>query len=314
MCGRDSCRRLRIGTSSRSRSARSPSRRCRERLETTMPTARYPVLLCRDLAGGCSAIAVDDGTAGFGPTPADARTDLREFLRWRHKKDLRGRGPDFLEPELRWFAVSVRPEHRANNRMYPSESAVEVRVPVVVGTRDSGQPTADLPLLGIRFDYPNRTHLPQLVERYVLQKLEGLTPQELGAYLPPVEVELTEVVVPVPREASQAQSFAPPPRTLARVAESVGDRAVRKGFARAWGREGEVAALVHKLHREKANVLLVGEAGVGKTTLIVDAVKEAERLAGEEDEKSVRKRQRRFWLTSAGRLVAGMKYLGQWEE
>jgi ATP-dependent Clp protease ATP-binding subunit ClpC len=280
-----------------------------------MPTARYPVLICRDLAGGCSAVAIDDATVGFGPTPADARADLREYLRWRHRKDPHGRGPDFHEPELRWFTVSVRPEYRANNRMYPSESAVEVRVPVVVGTRDSGQPTADLPLLGIRFDYPNRTHLPQLVERYVLQKLEGLTPEQLGAFLPPVEVELTDVVVPVPREASLPLTAAPPPPTLARVAEPVGDRAVRKGFARAWGREAEVAALVHKLHREKANVLLVGEGGVGKTTLMVDAVKEAERLAGEEDEKKpAGKRQRRFWLTSAGRLVAGMKYLGQWEE
>ena len=49
-----------------------------------MPTARYPVLICRDLAGGCSAIAIDDATVGFGPTPGDARTDLREFLRGRN--------------------------------------------------------------------------------------------------------------------------------------------------------------------------------------------------------------------------------------
>src|SRR5205814_1058245 len=185
----------------------------------------------------------------------------REFIRWRHRRDPHGRGPDFLEPELRWFAVTVRPEYRANNRMYPSESRVEVRVPVVVGTRASGQPTADLPLLGIRFDYPNRTHLPQLVQRYVLQKLEGLTPEQLAAYLPPAEVELAEVVVPVPREFAEEQFHAKPPRALAQVAEAVGDRAVRKGYARAWGREVEVAALVHKLHREKANVLLVGEPG-----------------------------------------------------
>lgn len=37
----------------------------------------------------------------------------------------------------------------------------------------------------------------------------------------------------------------------------------------------------------------------------MDAAKEAEKRGG---------RGRRYWLTSAGRLVAGMKYLGQWEE
>jgi ATP-dependent Clp protease ATP-binding subunit ClpC len=279
-----------------------------------MPTARYPVLICRDLAGAHLAVAVDDGTVGFGPSARDATADLRDYLRWLLRKTGTTKGPDFLDAELRWFAVNVRPEYKGTDRVFPAESAVEVRVPVVVGSRASGQPTADLPLLGIRFDYPNRKHLPMLVERYVLQKLEGLTPQELGAYLPPAEVELADVVVSIPREFSTPEVHAKPPRALAQVAEAVGDRAVRKGYARAWGREAEVAALVQKLHREKANVLLVGEPGVGKTTLMVDAVKEAEKLIDEELGKTSRPKPRRFWLTSAGRLVAGMKYLGQWEE
>ena len=279
-----------------------------------MPSTRYHVLLCRDRAGACSAVAIDNGVVGFGATAGDARTDLREYLRWRHKKTLPTRVPDFLDPELRWFSVSVRPEYQGKDRRYPSESKVEVRIPVVVGVRASGQPTADLPLLGIRFDYPNPTHLHQLVERYVLQKLEGLTPEKLGAFLPPAEVELESIVVPMPRDAANSTQDSLPPRTLAQVAEPVGERAVRKGFARAWGREKEVSALVAKLHREKANVLLVGEAGVGKSTLMVDAVKEAEKLLGADLDTGGPRRVRRFWLTSAGRLVAGMKYLGQWEE
>ncbi len=91
-------------------------------------------------------------------------------------------------------------------------------------------------------------------------------------------------MVPVPKDGAGSQLAVAPPPTLAKVAEPVGDRAVRKGYARAWGRETELVALVRKLHHEKANVLLVGESGVGKTTLMVDAVKEAEKLAlAEED-------------------------------
>ena len=45
---------------------------------------------------------------------------------------------------------------------------------------------ADLPLLGVRFDYPNGRELPDLVRRYALQKLEGLPPQDVSRYLPPV--------------------------------------------------------------------------------------------------------------------------------
>ena len=281
-----------------------------------MPTYRYPVLVCRDPAGAYSAIAVDNGTVGFGGSAADARADLRDFLRWHHRKVPYAANPDFHEPELRWFTVSVRPEYRTETRLYPCEGEVAVAVPCVVGTRESGQPTAELPLLGIRFDYPNRGELKDLVRRYALQKLEGLVPEALARYLHPAEVELLDVAISVPRNAANPQQIAPPPPTLGKVAEAVGDRAVRKGYARAWGREVELATLVKKLHHEKANVLLVGEAGVGKTTLMVDAVKEAEKLALEEERSADRTapNQRRFWLTSSGRLVAGMKYLGQWEE
>lgn len=255
-----------------------------------MPTHRYPVLVCRDPAGGYSAIAVDDGTVGFGESAVDARNDLRTYLRWRHKKSPWLAGPDFLDPELRWFTVTVRPEYQANNRLFPCEAEVPVAVPCVVGTRASGQPTAELPLLDVRFDYANRAELKDLVRRYALQKLQGLVPEELSRYLHPAAAELVDITVPVPRDTSNRQHVAPPPPTLARVAEPVGDRAVRKGYARAWGRETELAALVKKLHHEKANVLLVGEPGVGKTTLMVDAVKEAEKLAAEDDEDRTTRR------------------------
>ncbi|MFM8274974.1 MAG: hypothetical protein ACKODX_21945 [Gemmata sp.] len=277
-----------------------------------MPTVRYHALLCRDAGGGFSAIALELGTTGFGATASDARDDLKEYLRFLHRTGLYT--PDFAEPELRWFTVSVRPQYRDRDRVYPTETAVPVRVPCVVGTRKSGRHAADLPLLGIRFDYPNSTELERLVERYVAQMLERLTPEQVGAYLPPVAAELLEVVVPVPKDRPDEAVTAPPPPTLAKVAEPVGDRAARKGHGRAWGREAELTALVRKLHVERANVLLVGEAGVGKTTLMVDAVKEAERLALAGGEGRRTRPRHRFWLTSAGRIVAGMKYLGQWEE
>ncbi|MBX3400384.1 MAG: ATP-dependent Clp protease ATP-binding subunit [Gemmataceae bacterium] len=276
-----------------------------------MPTYRYPVLLCRDAARGVSAVAVDANAVGFAATPADARDDLREYLAWFHRRKPWLAGPDVREPRLVWHTVAVRPEYRANDRLYPCETEVAVRVPGVFGTRESGQPTADLPLLGIRFDYTNEKDVPDLVRRYVLQKLEGLAPHDLNRYLPPPEVELVELAVRIPKDDGALAAESVPP-TLKQVAEPVGDRAVRKSFARAWGREAEVAALVAKLHREKANVLLVGEGAVGKTTLLVDAVKAAEELAREEDEE--KRNRRRYWLTSAGRIVAGMRYLGQWEE
>jgi ATP-dependent Clp protease ATP-binding subunit ClpC len=282
-----------------------------------VPTHRYPVLVVRDPAGGFTAVAVDEeGLAGFGSTAAAARDDLKGYLEWAHRKRSDMAAPDFREPELHTFKVTVRPEYKTQQRIYPSDQPIVVRVPCVTGTQSSGQRLASLPLLGLRFTFHEEASLKTLAQRYALQKLEGLTPQELARHLALPHVELADVVVRLPREAV---AEVPPntPFTLGRVAEPLGERAVRKQFARAWERDAEVVILVRKLHREKANVLLVGEPGVGKTTLLVEAVREVERRLADEAKKKdddTRPMPRRFWQTSAGRIIAGMKYLGQWEE
>jgi ATP-dependent Clp protease ATP-binding subunit ClpC len=282
-----------------------------------VPTLRYPVLIIRDPAGGFTAVAVDEeNLAGFGTTAAEARDDLRGFLEWAHRKRPHTPVPDFREPELHTVKVTVRPEYKTRQRIYPSDEPVAVRVPCVTGVQASGQKLASLPLLGIRFTFHEEAALKTLAQRYALQKLEGLTPEELARHLALPHVELAEVVVRLPKEAA---AELPPntPFNLGRVAEPLGERAVRKQFARAWERDQEVATLVRKLHREKANVLVVGEPGVGKTTVIVEAVREVERRLADEAKKKEdgpRPMARRFWQTSAGRIIAGMKYLGQWEE
>ena len=94
--------------------------------------------------------------------------------------------------------------------------------------------------------------------------------------------------------------------TLAGVAEALGNPQLRRQFSQPYERTAQVAQLVRLLDKERANVLLVGEPGSGKTTVLVEAVRQLER-AGE-------RRGRHYWQTGAGRLIAGMKYLGQWEE
>lgn len=280
-----------------------------------MPTYRYPVLIARDAAGACTAIAIDeDRLAGFGPTSAAALEDLESFLTWHQRENAWLPESDFLEPELHSFKVNIRTEYHEKQRIYPSEKPVPVRVHCVTGKQQSGQQVASIPLLGIRFTIHESGSLKDLVNRYVVQKLEGLTPQQVARCLPPAQVELTDVVVRVPRkETSIART--PLPETLGKVGEPLGDQAARKQYPKAWERDESLALLVRKLHDEKANVLLLGEGGVGKTTLLVDAVREVERrLEAEAADAETKPVPRRYWATAAGRIIAGMKYLGQWEE
>ena len=84
----------------------------------------------------------------------------------------------------------------------------------------------------------------------------------------------------------------------------------------AFRREAEVTSLAERLHNSVGSLLLVGEDGVGKTTLLVNAVRAAERKPEKEAKRneSAYARHSRFWHTSAARLIAGMRYLGQWQE
>lgn len=280
-----------------------------------MPTFRYPVLLVRDPAGGHSAVSVEhDGAVGFGATAADARDDLRSYLEWAHQHREWMVGTDFHEAELLTVPITLRPEYRTEKRIYPGEVAVIIRTAVVVGKQSSGQRLATIPLLNVRFTYHEPDTLRDLVRRYALQVLEGKPPAELARHLALPHAELIEVVVRTPKK-EVAEVATPLPETLSRVAEPLGDRAVRKQYARAWEREAEADRLVRKLFSERANVLLIGEPAVGKTALLVDAVREVEkRLSEQAKEEGKTGQPRRFWQTNAGRIIAGMKYLGQWEE
>jgi ATP-dependent Clp protease ATP-binding subunit ClpC len=281
-----------------------------------VPTYRFPVLVWEDCEGYYTAILVEEG---FGPaalagTVDDALLQVKEYLAWFYKQQAWMPGPDFFDPQLIHFKVVVRPEYHVRERIYPSDDPLSLKVACVHGHQEGGLLISSLPMLDIHFYYYEQKTLKDLVTHYVREKLKGLTPQELSRYLPPKNALLEEVVIHVDRRDPKFHLI-PKLATLGSVAEPLGQRALRRQFSRAYEREREVADLVQRLGKEKANVILAGDTGVGKTSVVVEAVRQIERQIGkpkaETDETS---HPRKFWLTSGARLIAGMQYLGQWEQ
>jgi ATP-dependent Clp protease ATP-binding subunit ClpC len=281
-----------------------------------MPVHHFAVLLVGDAAGFHTALPVeaDEGAAGFARTPALALGQLRDYLEWLYRRDPDRAGPGLCDPALSVFRVAVLPEYQAGERVYACDRPLTLPIHCVAGRLASGLLVAALPLLGVRFYYHEADALPALARRYAELALKGLTPRELARHLPPPSVRLEEVLVRV-----RPRARATPPgaglTALAQVAEPLGDRAVRRQLSAAWEREALVAEAVRKLHHERTGLLLVGEPGVGKTTILAEAARAAERLsAAARRTAGAAPPGRLFWMTSAGRLIAGMKYLGQWEE
>jgi ATP-dependent Clp protease ATP-binding subunit ClpC len=281
-----------------------------------MPAYNFPTLIWEDYEGWFTASLLDDEqfTSATAPTAAEARLQLKEFLGYVYKEEPWRDEPDFLTPNLLTIRVDVRPEYKVEKRVFPSESAIALRVPCVTGKQAGGLRVCAMPTLALRFFYYEEQSLKDLVRHYVQEKCKGMTPQQIARLLPPKAFTLDEITLHLNRKYKPWR-YETDIKQIQTVAEPLGDKSVRRQFSRAWGRETIVADLVKRSQHEKANVLLVGEPGVGKTAVLIEAVRAIERTPelSEEDDDEI-KPKHRYWLTGAARLIAGMKYLGEWQE
>jgi ATP-dependent Clp protease ATP-binding subunit ClpC len=280
---------------------------------------RFPVLVWEDFTGHYSARLIDDQEdpmnplAGFGRTAREALAQLKEYLVWSFEHEPWRTSADFHDPQLVEFRVEVRPQYTVQGRVYPCDESFPLRVICVHGRQESGMLVCALPLLRLQFYYYEASALRGLVTTYAQESLKNLTPQQLRSYLNPKSVRLDELAVRGGKPLT-AMLTSPDIQTLELVASPLGSDEMRRSFSRAFGRERLVLELIQLLLHERANVLLVGESGAGKTSLLLDAVRVVERDARSNVETNELQRLHRFWTSSASRLIAGMKYLGQWEE
>jgi len=282
---------------------------------------RFPVLVWQDFSGGYTGRLVDDEEdpgvqlAAVGTSVRDVLRQLKEYLVWSFESEPLRSTPDFHDPQLLEFRVDVRPEYRVKGRVYPCDESVALRVTCVHGRQESGMLVCALPMLGIQSYYYESKALRGLVTTYVQESLKTYTPQQLSRYLPPKNVHLEEIVVSGGKGRSTSTPGLPELVHLRIVADPVGSDEMRRGFSRPYTRERQVAELAQLIARERANVLVVGDNGVGKTSVLVEAVRQVEReMRQSKADAEFAGALHKIWLTSAGRLIVGMKYLGQWQE
>lgn len=186
--------------------------------------------------------------------------------------------------------VEVRPEYRVNNQVMPVETPFEFRFACAVGEMEGGLKICSVPSLGLQFFYEGERSLRELVGHYVQESLKNLTPAQLLRYLPPSVLELRQCRIKRPPVDKQQGVERWP--NLEAVAELA-----HQSKLRGYGREDAQKQLLLAL-QSGLSVALLGPPSVGKTTLLVEAAR----------------KHKKIWRTSAARLIAGMGYLGMWEE
>ena len=211
---------------------------------------------------------------------------------------------------LSHIPVSIQPVYEDDRGVRQKTEAVTLRVPCVHGEVDDGFYLASLPTFDETLYCQDEGAISTSVAQAVRHRLEDCTPREVSRFLPPPVVALDYLYVKVKETRRHAAHKLELPN-IQTVAEPVDD--MRGQLTRAWGRAELIQQLAHRVDGDKANVLLVGETGSGKTAVLVDAVRKLERESRGSGGGYARV-PHRFFTTNGARLIAGMRYLGQWEQ
>lgn len=280
-----------------------------------MATLSYP-LVCWQLDDD-SVCGILPGT-DFQVIERNARrvkAALAETLQREHERDGFVPEPDIADARLKLVHVSVSLAHRTAKGNFPEPRATDFHVAAVFGVNEEdGYAKCYLPWLDQSFYYYDDAQLPVLIEHYTRECLDGLSPEAAQRYLMPAAPWLDQIDVRRDDRASTRQQVPRHLRETFAQLSAVADRLPETGARRAlhvfpevaWEQGALVDDIAARLVRG-GNLLLVGEPGVGKSVVILEAIRKAHRLAAGRHAAPT------FWRSHAERLVGRARYLGEWQ-
>ncbi len=227
--------------------------------------------------------------------------------------------PPIRNPQIDVVRVSFRPAYRDPiEGTFPAGATLTLPVVAVHGDNDFGAFTCHLPTLGEEFHYYKPGQLEVMVEHFARNRFQALPPEELHRLLMAAAPWLELVSVKMPsRTRKKKGAFGGRPggmETLGAVAERHplprdAKRALKAFPVAAWERDDLVRLAASRL-AGGSNLLVVGERGVGKSAVLQAAIEKVH----EESKTKERPGGKGFWRTDPHRLIAGAKWLGDWQE
>lgn len=277
--------------------------------------AKLPVLIDQVAPGVTVAQLLDaQSYQGLGVSAEQALNQLHKQLHRELKRRRVSQLTTWQSASLHRKKFDVQPAIIFKERRYPAGPMVQLPVRYVELMDQREQLFCLLPDFGEFLYIAERELLTTLLSEAVHSITATLSPQDILELWPAAADELRWLRVNLPPPSSRTRLRQP--RILSTVAEPL--QGGKNLTMVAGARDDSLRQIREALIR--GSCLVVGETGVGKTTLISHVARELH-LARRTEIKQQRRKLMdsqpalpMFWLSSAGRLIAGMRYLGQWQQ
>ena len=221
--------------------------------------------------------------------------------------------PTWADARLFSKSFPVQPAIIHKDRRYPAGPRIALPVRYVELIDERAQLYCMLPDFSEVLFIPDPALMRTMLTETIRSLTATLTPQQLHRLWPPAQSELRWMRLTLAEPSGLKRGTSS--RVLSQVAEPLTDN---RNLTLPTGARGEEISSLRSLIL-KGSCLVVGDVGVGKSTLIAIAAKELQQAR--RVEMKLKKElpvagssSPMFWSSSGGRLIAGMRYLGQWQQ
>lgn len=244
----------------------------------------------------------------------NVKATLSEQLQKNYRKFDEYPYMDIVKPKMKIIEVKVRPTYREESAAYPLPTSLKVPVVTVYGETKHGYYECYLPMFNESFYYYETKQFQSLVSHFAMNFLNQQPPNFIYKQMTIAKPQLDEVVLRVKETTTNwgDWNFERQYETLTRLAEKYPySKKMRRNISAfpeaAWELDEQVNETVDKLINNRANVLIVGKSGTGKTSVLRQAIKKI-------TAKNKEKLDFSFWQIMPQRITASAKYLGEWQE
>ena len=282
-----------------------------------MEKISYPILIYKITDEAYLGVLVGSGYQIMERDVRRVKDSLSDFLKRDYKKNDEYPFFEIGEAKMKTIGVNIRPTYTTPaGSIFPVSKEVRVEMPVVYGETEKGIYQCHLPLFGGSFYYYDQRQLKVLAQHFITVQLNKRQPENLYRFLGYGMPELETVSLKVNYNRNQGWGGVGPQRrfdNLERLTERLPlPKSIQRRMSAlpqtAWELEDKVTELTEKLITQKANVLIVGKSGTGKSAILQQAIRKITPVSKRLDKGKT------FWRMMPQRLTASAKYLGEWQK